>query len=239
MTDRQDPVGPPAFEMPPNTVAIVDATVAFFLLLVPGVLVTLVHQSAGEPLGRTQIGVLGLLAGFVTVTAYWLLRRRALPLELRPAWALGRYGLFMLAWLPLAFWVYPMVMRALEIPMPAQDVLAYAVSAPADGFLWVAVLCVCVAAPLGEELFFRGFLFRAIELHSHRYVALVLTTVLFALIHEHSVMLPILFLGALFGYVRMKTGGVGSSILLHIVHNTWTISVAMVAPESLNLVFDK
>lgn len=229
----------PKFEMPPGTVAVVDAVLAFFLLFVPGVFVALVHRGYGEPLQSVQIGVIGLLTGFGSLVVYSWVRRRALTLDLRPGWALTRYGLFMLIWFPAVFWIYPMVMRELETPLPAQDVLRYVASGPGDGFLWMTVFVACILAPVGEELFFRGFLFRAIDLHSHRYVALAMTSVLFALTHERSVMLPVFGLGLFFGYVRMKTGGVGSSILLHMVHNSWTIMVAMVAPESLDLVFDK
>ncbi|MEE2886517.1 MAG: CPBP family intramembrane glutamic endopeptidase [Planctomycetota bacterium] len=231
--------GESRFEMPNGTVAVVDAVFAFVLLFVPGVCVALLHRGYGAPLGRVEVGVLGLLAGFGALGVYAWVRRRALTWDLRLAWALTRYGLFMLIWFPAAFWIYPMVMRELGIPLPAQDVLLYVASGPHGGFLWMAVFVACILAPLGEELFFRGFLFRAIEVNSHRYMALAMTSLLFALTHERSVMLPVLGLGLLFGYVRMKTGGVGSSILLHMVHNSWTVMVAMVAPETLDLVFDK
>jgi membrane protease YdiL (CAAX protease family) len=229
----------PQFEMPTESVAVFDAVIAFFLLLVPGAVVGLIHQGYEEPLDEIQVGVIGLLFGFLAVFVYALIRRHALSLALRPAWALGRYGLFVLVWFPFAFWVYPQLMRGLDIPMPAQQLLVYVASSPNDGFLWLAIAVACIAAPLGEELFFRGFLFRAIEIHSHRYVALAVTTVLFALIHESSVMLPVFFLGLFFGYLRMKTGGVGSSILIHMLHNSWTIMVAVLAPETLDMVFDK
>lgn len=235
MTDKAKP----QFEMPTESVAVFDAVIAFFLLLVPGAVVGLIHQGYEEPLDKTQVGIVGLLFGFLAVTVYALIRRHALSLALRPAWAMGRYGLFVLVWFPFAFWVYPQLMRGLDVPMPVQELLEYVASSPNDGFLWLAIAVACIAAPFGEELFFRGFLFRAIEIHSHRYVALAVTTVLFALIHESSVMLPVFFLGLFFGYLRMKTGGVGSSILIHMLHNSWTIMVAVLAPETLDMVFDK
>lgn len=235
MTDQAKP----QFEMPTESVAVFDAVIAFFLLLVPGAVVGLIHQGYEEPLDKTQVGIVGLLFGFLAVTVYALIRRHALSLALRPAWAIGRYGLFVLVWFPFAFWIYPMLMRGLDIPMPAQELLVYVASSPNDGFLWLAIAVACIAAPFGEELFFRGFLFRAIEIHSHRYVALAATTVLFALIHESSVMIPVFFLGLFFGYLRMKTGGLGSSILIHMLHNSWTIMVAVLAPETLSMVFDK
>lgn len=225
--------------MPPGSAAVVDTMLVFFLMFVPGALVAYLHQSCGSPLGGVQIGVIGIMVTFGLVTLYAWVRRRVLSLELRTRWSLIRYGLFMLAWFPLAFWVYPMVVRAMDYPLPAQEVLKYVASWPDDGFLWPAVAVACIVAPIGEELVFRGFLFRVVELHSHRFVALLGTSLLFALAHEQSVALPIFFLGLFFGYLRMKTGGVGSSILIHMVHNSWTIGVAMAAPETVYLVFDK
>ncbi len=226
--------------LPERSVADLDAVLAFTLFLLPGSLVYRLLSdtgSSGEP--EIYAGVVSLLTGFVCTLAYWLVRRPAVPLSLRSGWALSRYGLFLLWWFPLAFVVYPTVVRALGYHVPAQEMLVYLTSRPDEVFWWVGLAVVCIGAPLGEEIFFRGFLFRPIELRFGPWPAILVTSVVFGLVHEPSVAVPITVLGGFFGYVRMKTGGIGSSILLHMVHNTWTVWLAIGAPHLMDFVFDK
>jgi membrane protease YdiL (CAAX protease family) len=70
-------------------------------------------------------------------------------------------------------------------------------------------------------------------------VAVVVTSVLFGAVHEASVAIPVGILGLCFGYIRLKTGGIGSSILIHMVHNTWNVALVMASPELLESIYDK
>lgn len=86
--------------------------------------------------------------------------------------------------------------------------------------LWFAVI---IAAPLVEEIFFRGFL---LEGFRHSFVgnagAIVLTALLWAAIHiqygwfEISL---IFAMGLLFGYIRLRTGSIWSPIIMHAFNN--------------------
>jgi HAD superfamily hydrolase (TIGR01509 family) len=95
--------------------------------------------------------------------------------------------------------------------------------------LWMAVI---VAAPLSEEFFFRGFLFKGIA-HSRLggWGAVFVTSLLWAMIHQQYDLYgkaTIFAGGLLFGYVRLKTGSLHPTLLMHALMNLLaTIQVAV------------
>ena len=87
-------------------------------------------------------------------------------------------------------------------------------------WLWLAVV---VVTPIGEELLFRGFLFRG-WLRTPRDVwpVIILSALLFALIHvqyDWYVTGQVLAFGVLLGWMRWATGSTLLTILLHGVIN--------------------
>nr|WP_277611316.1 CPBP family intramembrane glutamic endopeptidase [Microbulbifer celer] len=85
-------------------------------------------------------------------------------------------------------------------------------------------LIIVFAAPLLEELVFRGYLFRAWR-HSRLGFSgtLLLTSILFALLHAgqyHWIQLSFIFVLALIlGVAREKSGSVLLPMLLHLLNN--------------------
>lgn len=97
----------------------------------------------------------------------------------------------------------------------------------------VLVLVVCAGAPFAEELFFRGLLLRATERRWGVAVALVASTVIFAVTHVQGVQLPALVLfGAVAGWLTVRTGRLGPSIALHVGFNAWTVLHLLVIDPS-------
>ncbi len=81
-----------------------------------------------------------------------------------------------------------------------------------------------VATPIGEEILFRGFLFRG-WLQSPRDVwpVIVVTSLLWALIHvqyDWYVIGQVFAFGLLLGWMRWATGSTILTILLHALINT-------------------
>jgi uncharacterized protein len=86
--------------------------------------------------------------------------------------------------------------------------------------LWVAVV---VCAPWGEEVFFRGFLFKG-WLHSvlGGWGTVLLTSLIWAVIHLQYDLYGIttIFVGGLLlGYARLKSGSIYPPILMHTLMN--------------------
>ena len=105
---------------------------------------------------------------------FGLWRRRVLGLHpVSASRTLLRYAVFAVVWIPLAMVVYPIVVRRLGFEFTAQASLRYFAEPQEPGMLALVVLVACVLAPVGEELFFRGFLWNLLEDHFDRITALV------------------------------------------------------------------
>lgn len=89
-------------------------------------------------------------------------------------------------------------------------------------------LAAIVAAPVGEELMFRGFLYRNIRQRFGISRALWSTALLFALLHAAPyAMVPYVTLGLAFGLVYEWTGSLWASIVLHALWNSVVFAGAM------------
>jgi membrane protease YdiL (CAAX protease family) len=97
-------------------------------------------------------------------------------------------------------------------------------TASAGGWLLWLWLAVVVATPIGEEILFRGFLFRG-WLRAPRDVwpVIVVTSLLWALIHvqyDWYVIGQVFVFGLLLGWMRWASGSTILTILLHALINT-------------------
>jgi membrane protease YdiL (CAAX protease family) len=82
-------------------------------------------------------------------------------------------------------------------------------------------LVVILVAPVCEELFFRGFLFRVLRLRMPLWGAALIDGVLFGLVHGSLVIVPILAcLGVVLCWVYERTGTLFATIALHSLNNT-------------------
>jgi len=96
---------------------------------------------------------------------------------------------------------------------------------------WIATI---VFAPVFEESFFRGFLFVGLrDSKAGPLWAMIITSVTFAIVHlqyNWIGILTILFIGLVFGLVRLFSKSLWTSIALHVVWNLFsTIGVALYA----------
>ncbi len=91
--------------------------------------------------------------------------------------------------------------------------------------LWV---CAVLAAPVAEEVFFRGMLQTVARGYIDRpWLAIGLASVAFGMMHfsQPQFVLPLTVLGVALGYVYERTGSLIAPILLHILFNSRTMLV--------------
>ena len=99
---------------------------------------------------------------------------------------------------------------------------------------WLALLGIGIAAPLFEEILFRGVLFRVADDLFGPMAAVFSTSALFAVAHlQYNVLIMIaLFVMALIlGMVRLRSGSVWPSFLLHAGNN---IAATLLALNSVS-----
>jgi membrane protease YdiL (CAAX protease family) len=96
-------------------------------------------------------------------------------------------------------------------------------------------LLAAVAAPVWEELIFRGLLYSALRARWGMWPGILVTAFLFALMHEtgrvlhdpRTFLFPILYLGCVLAYVREKTESVVPGMAVHALHNVVALTVSL------------
>ena len=91
-----------------------------------------------------------------------------------------------------------------------------------------SILILLIIQPIGEEIFFRGFLLDKINSLAGRETAILTTGLLFGIAHlSYAKIYPAIMtcvLGVLFGYVVIKTKNLNTSIIAHILFNLTSIT---------------
>ncbi len=96
-------------------------------------------------------------------------------------------------------------------------------SAQADGALWLLVIAFCVAAPMWEEIFSRGFLYRGwSESKLGVAGAIFLSSLAWTSLHlqyDWFFFCEVFTIGLLLGYLRYRTNSTWLTIALHGANN--------------------
>jgi membrane protease YdiL (CAAX protease family) len=96
-------------------------------------------------------------------------------------------------------------------------------TARADGALWLLVIAFCVAAPITEELFARGFLYRGwSETFLRVPGAIILSSLIWTGLHlqyNWYFLGEVFSIGVLLGYVRYRSNSTWLTIILHGLNN--------------------
>ena len=78
-----------------------------------------------------------------------------------------------------------------------------------------------ILAPICEELFFRGFLFKGFSTKYGWKISLVLSSLIFSIFHgQVATLIPTFLLGALFAYLYQRTQSLFPSMILHFAVNS-------------------
>ncbi len=93
------------------------------------------------------------------------------------------------------------------------------------------VLVMAIMPGIGEELFFRGFLFGSLK---HRYsigIAIIISSLIFGAFHMSLVkIIPTAILGACFAYITWRSGSIYIGMGLHFLNNLMSV-IAMKYPD--------
>jgi membrane protease YdiL (CAAX protease family) len=96
-------------------------------------------------------------------------------------------------------------------------------SARADGALWLLALAFCVAAPMSEEFFARGFLYRG---WSESFLgpagAILLSSLVWTLLHlqyDWFFLGEVFSIGLWLGYLRYRSNSTWLTVILHGLNN--------------------
>ena len=90
------------------------------------------------------------------------------------------------------------------------------------------ILPVVLVGPLAEEALFRGFLLPRLTRAVGMWLALAVSSAFFGVIHTHLGMYVVVvaYLGWVFGWARLRSGGIAAPVILHVLHNGFVTAVA-------------
>lgn len=192
-----------AFLLPP--IAAIPAVLLAYLLLVQGAM-----GGSGRRTGRRRA----------------LLRLRPLRGEALRLTLLSIPVVLVLAWGLESIYV-----RLVPVPPETLDPLGPLMGTPM-GALTVTLLAVGMA-PIVEEVFFRGFIQRSLELRLGTAWGIGIASALFAAVHLLPWVFPLhLFLGVVFGFAVYATGSIWAGVLLHAANNAAAmLGMALIGDE--------
>ena len=104
----------------------------------------------------------------------------------------------------------------------------------------MALLAVGVIAPFAEELLFRGAIYNLLKEKINQYVALFVSSILFAVIHMNLYQGSYTFFVGLFmGLILMRTGSLWLPVIFHIAYNVLGGIFNIFDPKLMDLLFTK
>ena len=122
-----------------------------------------------------------------------------------------------------------LIMTALGV-MTQADVIAELLGELESPLLFAFVTA--FVAPLTEEIFFRGFLFKGFRQRYGWVNAMLLSSFIFALFHgQVATLIPTFLLGALFAYMYQRTESVFPGMILHFAVNAMGAMVLLAANQ--------
>ena len=93
-----------------------------------------------------------------------------------------------------------------------------------DAKLISGLITMCVMAPLAEELAFRGLFLTKLRRYGNTWVAVIISSAMFALWHRNlGQLFPTFCMGMIFAWVYLRTGKLRHAVVLHSISNYFTI----------------
>jgi membrane protease YdiL (CAAX protease family) len=120
------------------------------------------------------------------------------------------------------------LLRRLGLPHEPQDLIAVFGAVQSPAVLLALIAVACIAAPINEELLFRGVVYRGIRQRFGRAPALVVSGLLFGLLHANwAGFLPLALLGAILALAYEHSGDIRVPIVAHALFNLNTTVVVL------------
>jgi CAAX protease family protein len=145
------------------------------------------------------------------------------------SWKSVAVGIIALAVLVLGWEILSRAVGMQSTPEFMMDVLK---SARGDGVLWLLVVAFCIAAPISEEFFARGFLYRG---WSETFLgvpgAIVLSSMVWTALHlqyDWFFLGEVFSIGLLLGYLRYRYQSTWLTVIVHGLNNLAAVAQTLV-----------
>lgn len=199
-------------------------------------------QNFNEATFNTVVGALiYALAIFIVIGVPWLIKkkrttRKDLGLQRLPSWldiALVPAGA--ISYLILTAVVSTLGLFFLRF-VDYSQVQNTGFSGISPGLEYIlAFITLVIVAPVAEEVLFRGYLFGKLRKYAPLWLAILITSILFAVVHfQWNVGLDVFALSIVLCLLRVVSGSLWPSILLHMLKNGLAFYLLFINPSFLS-----
>ncbi len=212
----------------------------YFQGLIAPLRASLEHQPAASRVaanvGLTTLGYL-VSAGVPIGLLVGMARRRRAALGEELGWNTHRLGQNLLYGVMGYAVALPLMLLAtvlgshIHTPDPSNPAIPLLANSTSFWTQAMLVLLATVAAPLTEELLFRGVFLQAAKLRLGVWPAIVLTGFVFGFVHPVGLsgMLPLMVLGGVFAWMAETRRSLAPSMLAHCLQNTFATLMVLLA----------
>jgi len=177
---------------------------------------------------RIIVSTAGMQLGLIVLPLFMPLgfgRPSSWRTELRAI--LGSGAIAFLVALPLVYGVtlgWTVLLERCGIAVEKQDVMEMLRHASPPMLIFVLIPLAALVAPIAEEIFFRGMLFRFLRTRVPRWVAFGVPAALFSASHVNlAASIPLFVLALVFSYGYERTGRIGTPMVAHSLFNLHSI----------------
>jgi uncharacterized protein len=226
---------------------IVTAIVIMLLFLLSAIIIFPLEDRYGEESAEalTGAGVANTLwYGCIIATVLWFVLRRggtARDLGLRPPLSTAGNRWLRLAGIVIAAYFISLVsvnLYGVLVDLAGLDFLEPAEQIPDDFYeydvaLAVLGVAVVIGAPMGEEVFFRGFLFGGLRDRLPLVIALLISGVLFSMAHFNpGLVIPFTIIGITLAWAYQRSGTLLAPMATHFLFNFGSFMILAFFPEA-------
>jgi membrane protease YdiL (CAAX protease family) len=165
----------------------------------------------------------GLLVLYLSLKPFFPLPEGWFRFNWRSNWLVWGFGGYLVA-LPLVILVSVINQQIWQGQGGSNPLLPIALDNQDSLALVIFFFTASVAAPLFEEVMFRGFLLPSLTRYQSPWSAIALSSILFAVAHlSVSEVLPLATLGMVLGFIYVRSGNLLAPMLLHCLWNSGTL----------------
>lgn len=179
--------------------------------------------------GAVYAGLVFFVLGFLVFRGFDIVRTFGLRTG---GWSPGIVLGWLLIILPPIFLGQALIYAWAGPEQSLQPIVEFLLQSPGWGERTTVIAVAVVAAPLTEELIFRGCLYGVARASLGRTAAIVASSVLFAAIHWHAPALPgLTIVGLGLALVYERCGSLWAPISMHAAFNALNIAAAILWPD--------
>jgi membrane protease YdiL (CAAX protease family) len=166
--------------------------------------------------------LIGTALGFALFDSHGAVKEAVGKLGLGGRIAVGAIGLALLAW--LAYIIFAGFLAPLLQPDQEDVTRELGTNKDELGSVAVAAFLIVIAAPLSEELFFRGFMFGGLRRSMSIWPAAAISAVVWGSLHlgagNIGVAIQLAVFGVILAWLYERTGTLWAPVLAHAINNT-------------------